>query len=372
MDQRKIGAFLRALRKGKNLTQEQLAEEFNVSSRTVSRWETGSNLPDISLLVEIADFYDVDVREIIDGERKSEMMDQETREVADKMAAYAGNEKNRLLRFVQIAGFVGIGALLIALVLQALTYEPDLRRSGGLFMTFVALVVMNVITLYVTGLLEKITARKKLMKAVRIVTVAVSAAVAHYVLMFVAVFGLAAAGIFLARVDVNRDVTEYNKYIHIGENYTGEYAMGNYDIFDVFPETISDDADAAEYQLTYYNPWDSQYIVYMTLDYREGYEEEIERLRGIGIGDYRGIYSVTGAPEGYDLIAMHPDPYYGFTYAMIPHGSAENSKITYVAIVFCNYCLDVNVRKYLPEEYLLPGFDAGEHNPYKKQMMKEP
>ena len=108
MDQKKTGQFLKMLRNEKKLTQEQLAKHFNVSNRSVSRWETGTNLPDISLLVEIADFYDVDVREIIDGERKSEMMDQETREVAGKMAAYAGNEKSNLLTFIQVASFAGV------------------------------------------------------------------------------------------------------------------------------------------------------------------------------------------------------------------------------------------------------------------------
>lgn len=44
MDQRKIGFFLKELRKEKNLTQEQLAEKMNVSGRTVSRWETGLSL----------------------------------------------------------------------------------------------------------------------------------------------------------------------------------------------------------------------------------------------------------------------------------------------------------------------------------------
>ena len=70
MDQKKTGEFLQTLRKEKELTQEELAEKFSVTSRTVSRWETGRNMPDISLLTEIADFYDVDVREIIEGERK--------------------------------------------------------------------------------------------------------------------------------------------------------------------------------------------------------------------------------------------------------------------------------------------------------------
>ena len=80
MDQQKIGRFLKELRKAKNLTQEQLAERLNISGRTVSRWETGNNMPDISLLVELAELYDVSIPEIIDGERKSETMEKEVKE----------------------------------------------------------------------------------------------------------------------------------------------------------------------------------------------------------------------------------------------------------------------------------------------------
>ena len=56
MDQVKIGNFLKKLRKEKGITQEQLAEILNVSGRTVSRWETGNNMPDISILVDIGDY----------------------------------------------------------------------------------------------------------------------------------------------------------------------------------------------------------------------------------------------------------------------------------------------------------------------------
>ena len=77
MDQKKTGYFLKQLRNEKKLTQEQLAEKFQITSRTVSRWETGSNMPDISMLLELADFYEVDIREIIDGERKSEQMNED-------------------------------------------------------------------------------------------------------------------------------------------------------------------------------------------------------------------------------------------------------------------------------------------------------
>ena len=44
MEQQRVGSFLKELRKEKNLTQEQLAEQLNVSGRTVSRWETGGSL----------------------------------------------------------------------------------------------------------------------------------------------------------------------------------------------------------------------------------------------------------------------------------------------------------------------------------------
>ena len=54
VDQVKIGNFLKKLRKEKGITQEQLAEILNVSGRTVSRWETGNNMPDISILVDLS------------------------------------------------------------------------------------------------------------------------------------------------------------------------------------------------------------------------------------------------------------------------------------------------------------------------------
>lgn len=61
MDTKKIGQFLKFLRRENGFTQEELAEKLNVSSRTVSRWETGANMPDLSILMEIAELYQVEV-----------------------------------------------------------------------------------------------------------------------------------------------------------------------------------------------------------------------------------------------------------------------------------------------------------------------
>ena len=116
MDQIKIGSFLKELRKEKNLTQENLAEKLNVSNRTISRWETGSNMPDIGMLVEIAEFYDVSIPEIINGERKSENMNQETKETG----------KQRI-----------IGALLsgfgIFVIVSALSIFPSESSWGSIY-----------------------------------------------------------------------------------------------------------------------------------------------------------------------------------------------------------------------------------------------
>ena len=98
MDQKKIGLFLRELRNEKNLSQEQLAEEFGVSSRSISRWENGNTMPDISIIIELADFYDVDIREIIHGERKSENMDKELKDTLVTVADYTNNENGKIMQ----------------------------------------------------------------------------------------------------------------------------------------------------------------------------------------------------------------------------------------------------------------------------------
>lgn len=133
MDQIKIGAFLKALRKEKNLTQEQLAEKLNVSGRTISRWETGSNMPDISLLVELSEFYQVSIPEIINGERKSEEMNQETKETAMKMAEYSNNEvKNKTRRITGILMIV-FG---IFIIVSALAIFPSDSSWGAIYSIF--------------------------------------------------------------------------------------------------------------------------------------------------------------------------------------------------------------------------------------------
>lgn len=130
MDQKKVGLFLKTLRKEKNITQEVLAETLNVSSRTVSRWETGSNMPDISLLVELSEFYQVSIPEIINGERKSEKMNQETKDTAIKMAEYSKNEINTEKRKIISALLMLFGVFII---ISAFAIFPNESSWGSIY-----------------------------------------------------------------------------------------------------------------------------------------------------------------------------------------------------------------------------------------------
>ena len=120
MNQKKIGVFLKQLRNEKGITQEQLAEILGVSGRTVSRWETGTNLPDISILVEISEYYNVEMKEILDGERKSKNMDNELKETLLKVADYNELEKQRAARTGNISFSIMFLVCTVTIIVQML------------------------------------------------------------------------------------------------------------------------------------------------------------------------------------------------------------------------------------------------------------
>lgn len=108
MDQQKTGALLRALRREKGVTQEQLAERLCVSNRTVSRWESGNNLPDFAVLIELAAYYDVTVDEILRGERAAAPQPPQAQDALYRIAAYTQGEREAFAR--RLHGLLTAGA----------------------------------------------------------------------------------------------------------------------------------------------------------------------------------------------------------------------------------------------------------------------
>ena len=125
MDQQKMGAFLKKLRNEKNLTQKQLAEKFGVSRRSVSRWEGGYNLPDIDILIEMSEFYEVELKELLNGERKNKQMENKENEMVVLVTDY-NIEKNMKDAKVAIgffiAGFIGV-------ILSIILHKVDIGHT---------------------------------------------------------------------------------------------------------------------------------------------------------------------------------------------------------------------------------------------------
>ena len=148
MDLIKTGKFLQLLRKETGFTQEELAEKLNVSRRTVSRWETGTNMPDLDILMELSDLYEVDLREILSGERNSERMNEELKETVLQVADYSNEEKTRLLRrmhWLFVAGLIGFATFLVITLLGLDTTSPyEGIGSFGLGIAF-GMVILGVV-----------------------------------------------------------------------------------------------------------------------------------------------------------------------------------------------------------------------------------
>ena len=148
MDLVRIGKFLQELRKEHGFTQEQLAEKIGVARRTVSCWETGSNMPDMDILIELSDLYSVDLREILSGERKSEQMNEELKETVLQVADYSNEEKSRLVRRMHWLFIAGLVGFIVFLIITALGLDSTTPYEGigsfGLGIVF-GMIVIGVI-----------------------------------------------------------------------------------------------------------------------------------------------------------------------------------------------------------------------------------
>ena len=107
IDKEKFGAFVSGLRKEKGLMQKDLAEKLYVSDKAVSKWERGLSIPDVALLVPLAEILGVTVTELLECRRipREEALDsKQTEEIVKKVISLSEEEQNR--------------------------YRPDRRRRG--------------------------------------------------------------------------------------------------------------------------------------------------------------------------------------------------------------------------------------------------
>ena len=131
MTNEKIGAFIAAMRKEKKLTQEQLAERLGVSNRSVSRWENGKTLPDLSLMQVICEELDITISELLNGEK--ETPDLGTKEAVTLVAAMAQQEQARKEKELKDRLYLGQLLLMTVIIYDWMYFlgflENEMRMS---------------------------------------------------------------------------------------------------------------------------------------------------------------------------------------------------------------------------------------------------
>lgn len=137
MEQEKIGKLIAALRKETGMTQEELGARLGVSQRSVSRWETGRNMPDLSLLEPLADTLGVSMTELLRGERiEGEAVPKSEASGAMAVLIALARDKQRLWNRVKA---LVVGALTLACMIGLYNMEfcvsirsaADLERAIG-------------------------------------------------------------------------------------------------------------------------------------------------------------------------------------------------------------------------------------------------
>ena len=124
MDQKKIGNFIAKLRKEKGMTQRELADRLCVSDKTVSKWECGNSLPEITLLGTLCEALDSNVNELLSGEK---IVDTEYSKKAEEnmMNLIADSRKNGKAEFI-----FGIILAVVLIVLLGLGVQSFGGGSG--------------------------------------------------------------------------------------------------------------------------------------------------------------------------------------------------------------------------------------------------
>lgn len=134
MINQRIGAFIAALRKEQKLTQEQLAERLGVSNRSVSRWENGNTLPDLSLMQSICQLTGITLSELLQGARR----DPSAEGRDNTLLALALWDREKLAKIKRLNVWFGLGlvSLLTAVLSAGILSRAQLWLLAGLGLFF--------------------------------------------------------------------------------------------------------------------------------------------------------------------------------------------------------------------------------------------
>ena len=116
MNQEKIGKYIATCRKNKKLTQEQLAEKLGITSKSISRWENGKTMPDVSLFHSLCKELSITINDLLSGETTSKNnLDLSADKLLDYSKYIKKTEKKKLI-ILSIGLIILIGLFLIVII----------------------------------------------------------------------------------------------------------------------------------------------------------------------------------------------------------------------------------------------------------------
>lgn len=132
MDNKKFGDFIKELRKEKQLTQKELGEKLNITDKAISKWERGLSFPDIAVLKDLSEFFEIDISELLNGERgKKQEIDIE-KAIQEAIENYKNIEEKKKEKVQKVKKRIGSISIIIfgfSLILQAI-YLIILKRHN--------------------------------------------------------------------------------------------------------------------------------------------------------------------------------------------------------------------------------------------------
>lgn len=140
MDQIKIGRFIAETRKSKNLTQKQLAEKLSISDKTVSKWECGKGLPDVTIMLDLCEALQITVNDLLTGESVSEI-DYQKKAEENMMNLMKENQENKKRMILSvICAVITIIATCSLVVIAAYIEMPVIARVAVIILALVTAV----------------------------------------------------------------------------------------------------------------------------------------------------------------------------------------------------------------------------------------
>ncbi len=157
MDNLKFGNFIKELRKEKNMTQKDLAKKIGLTDKAISKWERGLSFPDITMLGSLAEALDVDVSEILNGERGKEKISKEDiekkiEEAVEKVTLKKEKRERRMKIFKRTVGIIACMLFVLSFILQ-IVYLFILRPRSYEYASDILFYIVNEIIIITLALI---------------------------------------------------------------------------------------------------------------------------------------------------------------------------------------------------------------------------